>query len=167
MMVFLYIILAVFGISSVITFLIVFLINKSSSRDDYDEVENAKTKTFDPDKFEDDEDETFSNDALIISENLDLISEETNNDIFIEEVKSEEELDKVDFLENTQTKLKISKKDIKNKFNSDSSNKEELKELEKTSNHLKINIAPRRREETYEKPVIEPVYRDENNEEII
>lgn len=166
MMVFLYIILAVFGISSIITFLIVFLINKSSNRDDYDEVENAKTKKFDPDHFDEDDDQTFSNDALIISENLDLINED-NNEIFIEEVKSEEELDKVDFLENTQTKLKIRKKDIKNKFNSDNKNKEELKELEKTSNNLKLNIGTRDRKRKIEKPIIEPVIREDREEEII
>ena len=44
MMVFLYVVIAILGISSIITFLIVFLINKSSNKDDYDEMQFAKTK---------------------------------------------------------------------------------------------------------------------------
>lgn len=137
MMVFLYIVGAILGISSVITFLIVFLINRSSNKDDYDEVQFAKTKKFDPNEFEDDE--SFDEDAEIISDNLSLISEDNVN-VSIEEVKSESELDKVDFLENTQTKLKVIGSDIKNKFDSDNSNKEELKELEKTSDNLNLGL---------------------------
>ena len=64
MMVFLYIIIAILGISSIVTFLIVFLINKSSNKDDYDEVQFAKTKKFDPNEFEDDE--SFDEDVEII-----------------------------------------------------------------------------------------------------
>ena len=64
MMVFLYVVLAILGISSIITFLIVFLINKTSNKDDYDEVEFSKTKEFNPDKFDDDEEnESFDEDA--------------------------------------------------------------------------------------------------------
>ena len=114
MMVFLYVVFAILGISSIITFLIVFLINKSSNKDDYDEVQFAKTKKFNPNEF-DDEEESFDADAEIISDNLEMISE-NNEDVSIEEVKSEAELDKVDFLENTQTKLKVVDSDIKNKF---------------------------------------------------
>ena len=162
MMVFLYIVGAILGISSVITFLIVFLINKSSNKDDYDEVQFAKTKKFDPNEFEDDE--SFDKDAEIISDNLNLISED-NVDVSIEEVKSEAELDKVDFLENTQTKLKPSDSNIKNKFDSDNSNKDELKELEKTSDNLKLGLENQYDiDEGDEDPVIKPDMVDEDEE---
>lgn len=162
MMVFLYIVGAILGISSVITFLIVFLINKSSNKDDYDEVQFAKTKKFDPNEFEDDE--SFDEDAEIISDNLNLISED-NIDVSIEEVKSEAELDKVDFLENTQTKIKTSDSDIKNKFDSDNTNKDELKELEKTSDNLKLGLENQYDiDEGEEDPVIKPNMVDEDEE---
>ena len=156
MMVFLYIVIAILGISSVITFLIVFLINKSSNKDDYDEVQFAKTKKFDPNEFDDEEVESFDEDASIISDNLDMISE-NNEDVTIEEVKSEEELDKVDFLENTQTKLKVVDSSIKNKFDAGNENKEELKELEKTSENLDLGLENVDDDEVEEKPVIEAV----------
>lgn len=163
MMVFLYIVMAILGISSIITFLIVFLINKSSNKDDYDEMEFAKTKEFNPDRF-DDEDESFDQDAEIISGNLDIISE-NNEDVEIEEVGTEEELDKVDFLENTQTKLKPIDSDIKNKFDAGNDNKEELKELEKTNENLKLGLENEYTiDELDEDPVIKPSMVDEDEE---
>ena len=163
MMVFLYIVGAILGISSVVTFLIVFLINKSSNKDDYDEVQFAKTKKFDPNEF-DDEDESFDEDAEIISDNLNLISED-NVDVSIEEVKSEAELDKVDFLENTQAKLKVADSDIKNKFDAGNENKEELKELEKTSENLELGLEDQYDiDEGDEDPVIKPSMVDEDEE---
>ena len=162
MMVFLYIIIAILGISSIVTFLIVFLINKSSNKDDYDEVQFAKTKKFDPNEFEDDE--SFDEDVEIISDNLNLISED-NEDVAIEEVKSEAELDKLDFLENTQTKLKVVDSDIKNKFDSDNSNKEELKELEKTSDNLHLGLEGQYDiDEGEDDPVIKPNMVDKDDE---
>jgi len=168
MMVFLYIVLAILGISSIITFLIVFLINKTSNKDDYDEVEFSKTKEFNPDKFEDEDDnESFDEDAEIISGNLELI-DDNSDDAVLEEVKSEEELDKVDFLENTQTKLKTLNRDIKNKFDSDNSNKEELKDLEKTSQNLKLNLGINNNDDDLEEdPVILPDVDEVDDEEII
>lgn len=163
MMVFLYIVIAILGISSVITFLIVFLINKSSNKDDYDEVQFAKTKKFDPNEFGDEED-TFDEDAEIISDNLNMISE-NNEDVSIEEVKTEAELDKVDFLENTQTKLKVVDSDIKNKFDAGNENKEELKELEKTSENLELGLETEYTlDDGDEAPVIEPNLVDEDEE---
>ena len=85
MMVFLYIVVAILGISSIITFLIVFLINKSSNKDNYDEMQFSKTKEFNPNEFE--EDDSFDEDVEIISDNLNMISE-NNEDVSIEEVKS-------------------------------------------------------------------------------
>lgn len=165
MMVFLYIFIAILGISSIITFLIVFLINKTSNKDDYDEVEFSKTKEFNPDKFDDEDNESFDEDAEIISGNLELI-DDNNDKAVLEEVKSEAELDKVDFLENTQTKLKTLNRDIKNKFDADNSNKEELKDLEKTSQNLKLNLGMNDDEED-EDPVILPSVSDVDDEEII
>ena len=163
MMVFLYVLIAILGISSIITFLIVFLINKSSNKDDYDEMQFAKTKKFDPNEFGDEE-ESFDEDAEIISDNLDMISED-NQDVSIEEVKSEAELDKVDFLENTQTKLKVVDSDIKNKFDAGNENKEELKELEKTSENLELGLENEYNiDEGEEDPVIKPNLVDEDEE---
>lgn len=167
MMVFLYVVLAILGISSIITFLIVFLINKTSNKDDYDEVEFSKTKEFNPDKFDDDEEnESFDEDAEIISGNLELI-DDNNDKAVLEEVKSEAELDKVDFLENTQTKLKTLNRDIKNKFDADNSNKEELKDLEKTSQNLKLNLGMHTEDEEDDDPVILPDVSEVDDEEII
>lgn len=163
MMVFLYIIMAILGISSIITFLIVFLINKSSNKDDYDEMQFSKTKEFNPNEFGEEE-ESFEKDAEIISNNLDMISE-NNENVSIEEVKSEKELDKVDFLENTQTKLTVIDSDIKNKFDLGNSNKEELIELEKTSDNLNLGLE---NEYTFddgdEDPVIKPEMVDVDEE---
>ena len=167
MMVFLYVVLAILGISSIITFLIVFLINKTSNKDDYDEVEFSKTKEFNPDKFDDDEEnESFDEDAEIISGNLELI-DDNNDKAVLEEVKSEAELDKVDFLENTQTKLKTLNRDIKNKFDADNSNKEELKDLEKTSQNLKLNLGMHTEDEEDDDRVILPDVSEVDDEEII
>ena len=167
MMVFLYVVLAILGISSIITFLIVFLINKTSNKDDYDEVEFSKTKEFNPDKFDDEEEiESFDEDAEIISGNLELI-DDNNDKAVLEEVKSEAELDKVDFLENTQTKLKTLNRDIKNKFDADNSNKEELKDLEKTSQNLKLNLGMHTEDEEDDDPVILPDVSEVDDEEII
>ena len=162
MMVFLYIVVAILGISSIITFLIVFLINKSSNKDNYDEMQFSKTKEFNPNEFE--EDDSFDEDVEIISDNLNMISE-NNEDVSIEEVKSEKELDKVDFLENTQTKLKIIDSDIKNKFDAGIDNKEELKELEKTSDNLKLGLENEYQfDEDDEDPVIKPEMIDADEE---
>lgn len=162
MMVFLYVVIAILGISSIITFLIVFLINKSSNKDDYDEVQFAKTKKFDPNDFGDEE--SFDEDAEIISDNLNMISE-NNEDVSIEEVKSEAELDKVDFLENTQTRLKVVDSDIKNKFDAGNENKEELKELEKTSENLELGLENQYNiDEGDDDPVIKPNNIDEDEE---
>ena len=162
MMVFLYVVIAILGISSIITFLIVFLINKSSNKDDYDEVQFAKTKKFDPNEFGDED--SFDEDAEIISDNLNMISED-NEDVSIEEVKSEAELDKVDFLENTQTRLKVVNSDIKNKFDAGIENKEELKELEKTSENLELGLENQYDiDEGDEDPVIKPSMVDEDEE---
>ena len=162
MMVFLYIVVAILGISSIITFLIVFLINKSSNKDNYDEMQFSKTKEFNPNEFE--EDDSFDEDVEIISDNLNMISE-NNEDVSIEEVKSEKELDKVDFLENTQTKLKIIDSDIKNKFDAGIDNKEELKELEKTSDNLKLGLENEYQfDEGDEDPVIKPEMIDADEE---
>ena len=162
MMVFLYIVVAILGISSIITFLIVFLINKSSNKDNYDEMQFSKTKEFNPNEFE--EDDSFDEDVEIISDNLNMISE-NNEDVSIEEVKSQKELDKVDFLENTQTKLKIIDSDIKNKFDAGIDNKEELKELEKTSDNLKLGLENEYQfDEGDEDPVIKPEMIDADEE---
>lgn len=162
MIVFIYIVGAILGISSIITFLIVFLINKSSNKDDYDEMQFAKTKKFDPNEFGDED--SFDEDAEIISDNLSMISED-NEDVSIEEVKSEAELDKVDFLENTQTKLKVVDSDIKNKFDAGVENKEELKELEKTSENLELGLENQYNiDEGDEDPVIKPSMVDEDEE---
>lgn len=162
MIVFIYIVGAILGISSIITFLIVFLINKSSNKDDYDEMQFAKTKKFDPNEFGDED--SFDEDAEIISDNLNMISED-NEDVSIEEVKSEAELDKVDFLENTQTKLKVVDSDIKNKFDAGVENKEELKELEKTSENLDLGLENQYDiDEGDEDPVIKPSSVDEDEE---
>lgn len=162
MIVFIYIVGAILGISSIITFLIVFLINKSSNKDDYDEMQFAKTKKFDPNEFGDED--SFDEDAEIISDNLSMISED-NEDVSIEEVKSEAELDKVDFLENTQTKLKVVDSDIKNKFDAGIENKEELKELEKTSENLELGLENQYNiDEGDEDPVIKPSMVDEDEE---
>ena len=162
MIVFIYIVGAILGISSIITFLIVFLINKSSNKDDYDEMQFAKTKKFDPNEFGDED--SFDEDAEIISDNLNMISED-NEDVSIEEVKAEAELDKVDFLENTQTKLKVVDSDIKNKFDAGVENKEELKELEKTSENLDLGLENQYDiDEGDEDPVIKPSSVDEDEE---
>lgn len=162
MMVFLYVVIAILGISSIITFLIVFLINKSSNKDDYDEMQFAKTKKFDPNEFGDED--SFDEDAEIISDNLNMISED-NEDVSIEEVKSEAELDRVDFLENTQTKLKVVDSDIKNKFDAGVENKEELRELEKTSENLELGLENQYNiDEGDEDPVIKPSMVDEDEE---
>ena len=162
MIVFIYIVGAILGISSIITFLIVFLINKSSNKDDYDEMQFAKTKKFDPNEFGDED--SFDEDAEIISDNLNMISED-NEDVSIEEVKSEAELDKVDFLENTQAKLKVADSDIKNKFDAGNENKEELKELEKTSENLELGLEDQYNiDEGDEDPVIKPSMVDEDEE---
>ena len=80
---------------------------------------------------------------------------------------TEAELDKVDFLENTQTKLKTLNRDIKNKFDADNSNKEELKDLEKTSQNLKLNLGMHTEDEEDDDPVILPDVSEVDDEEII